>query len=1499
MLFLDEVIPNKLLKKKCLLPINENDKKHGAMIYLLTPNFKSSINLMKNPMFINRAKSYQAYYLDKDVTYYINSKNYLQESAPVDNRYNILYPDSESVELEESVEDLLYNSDIINNVESVNEDIDYRPTFISKDCEMTDEYLRGRNAITIFRDAYLTEDGKNDTQLRKLLYNERLKTNKNVFDIYKEVKAECPFIMKTFSNLKLYKGLNLFADLSYYTEAFFKNNFWKADKAVQLYYDFMIRLLNDGRYDQYGYTHKTIFIPILDWNIKNGNMWDYKKTINPVSVIIRMAYRYPEHVQETLKGFNIIFVGENNYFKMDFKDFDKTKSIKFINLIKRVIAKDANTDDLGDPDTDSPKVIIATITDSLENNERPIKYKGLTGKSGTIKPKEISVLSMSPDNKKQTSVKKARPEKTTNINKNETKAKKEISDELKEELLDNIKAVANSSNSVEDAVDKLSNNEYISKIMDTVSEDEENTIKINAARSKRLSEVGKSFDNIKVHNKTVKDYLEEDKPKEIKETSVPVDSINEEWKHLSYAKFNETYDINEDIVKIINSFKDKTIPVVVRSMDVQNTSTSEDLIETWTLDCEDALGQRFKLKFDVPLFVDNQFMRLRGNLKSIQGQLLLLPIIKTDPDVCQIVSNYNKIFLQIQNNSVGKSNVAANKVIKLLTKNRYKDIDATEGNTEKISIKYDLPMDYVDIGRAFSKIETKDFIIYLNQDEIRKNYKYDLKYGIPVVYTKENSKLLYFGQESGDRFSTYLVNLLCQSSEEFQRDYDDTSAPSNCAYSVCSILDSKIPTIVVMAHAEGLVSALNKANINYRLFEKKNPDFETSMYDKIKFKDGLLYYESTASADLLMNGLRICDTNEMSIADLNKKSTWVEQLDNFGGRIKADGLDNFYDLMMDPITVSVCKDFDLPSDYVTALAYANGLLTDNKYNKHVDISGNRFRKNEIVAGYVYKALAQSYGAYRNQLKRTKKAPMTMKQSAVIDLVMLDPTMADASILTPLLEIETSNAVTFKGLSGMNSERSYGLDKRTFDDSMTNVLAMSTGFAGNVGITRQATIDMGVGNSRGYLKSGSKEDMGSVKSMCMTEALTPFGTTHDDPFRSAMTFVQTAKHGMRVRKSSPALITNGADEALPYLTTDIFAHKAKGAGEVIEATPEYLKVKYNNNTTEFIDLRERVEKNSDGGFYVTLKLDSDLKKGSKVKPNQILAYDKSSYSNEIGNPNSIGYKIGTLAKVAIITTDEGYEDSGIVSPWLSKALSSDVVVKKEVTLPKTTNVLSMVKKGQNIQEGETLILFQNTFDEDDMNALLKQLSDDEEIVSDIGRIPIKSKNTGIVQDIKVYRTVDTEELSPSLKKICNSYESGVKKLKKAANGSVNDYAVTPNFGSDEKLAPTGKLKDTSDGVKIEFYIKYQDDFSVGDKLVTQSALKAVCKDIFPEGKEPYSSFRPEEPIDLFLSTLSVSSRMVCSIEVSGGINKVLVELARSVKDIMGIKYEPMLHEKKLQ
>ena len=48
------------------------------------------------------------------------------------------------------------------------------------------------------------------------------------------------------------------------------------------------------------------------------------------------------------------------------------------------------------------------------------------------------------------------------------------------------------------------------------------------------------------------------------------------------------------------------------------------------------------------------------------------------------------------------------------------------------------------------------------------------------------------------------------------------------------------------------------------------------------------------------------------------------------------------------------------------------------------------------------------------------------------------------------EYEAYYAVTPKGPSGMNSDRAYSLDKRSYDPSMLNVLSASTGFAGNVG-----------------------------------------------------------------------------------------------------------------------------------------------------------------------------------------------------------------------------------------------------------------------------------------------------------------------------------------------------------------------------------------------------------------------------------------------------------------
>ena len=48
-------------------------------------------------------------------------------------------------------------------------------------------------------------------------------------------------------------------------------------------------------------------------------------------------------------------------------------------------------------------------------------------------------------------------------------------------------------------------------------------------------------------------------------------------------------------------------------------------------------------------------------------------------------------------------------------------------------------------------------------------------------------------------------------------------------------------------------------------------------------------------------------------------------------------------------------------------------------------------------------------------------------------------------------------------------------------------------------------------------------------------------------------------------------------------------------------------------------------------------------GTKVKKGQLIAYDPMSYSVNCGYDNSATYNQGTLAKVAIITSDKGFED----------------------------------------------------------------------------------------------------------------------------------------------------------------------------------------------------------------------------------------------------------------
>lgn len=1350
------------------------------------------------------------------------------------------------------------------------------------------DYICDDNTLMILGEA----KNKNDEIIKKTIYNNRFKTAKEVLLLYDRVKRDIPEIRKTYTTLNKYNGLNLFIDLSYYNEVYFRNNMYKSTKGYKLYLDMIKRLITNIELPT-EYKKRTVFIPICDWdNNPETNMWFYKKDINPISIIYGLMKENPRELVNNFKGITFVFLSPVNYFKMEFTNETVKNHTKFISLIKLLLAKGMTGVPEPDPDNtprESTKAITLNILDKLE------KAKGIKIDNISINLNKSIVDSRVVTVNDYEDVEDILPD-------DEIEAELGIKDEdntntPKEDILvSTIETIASDSADTEDAIERM-DDERVKELIDIVSAESDETPRINNARKARFVKLDLELRKKKINNKTISEILDGDNTKltELQSSNLPVSSINDDWHDIKFINFDANMDdINDEIIRVIYSFTKKSYPMQVRNINIEDISTSEDWIELFTVDMEDFNGTRFSLKFEIPIMVENE-MKLRGNKKTINIQSFLMPVVKTDIATCQIVSNYKKIFISRFGNTIGKSFISADRLIKSLNKymeQGFTKIKVFTGDNSNTCAKYELPIDYIDMASVYNSIEIGDYVFLFNQDIIRTNFPYnDKNDGIPYGYDKSSNKLLYYKYDDDVTLSTMILFYLTNDND-FKDIFESTKNGTKYVYSKASIMSSEIPLIVVAAFTEGLSSVLKKASIKYEIVEKLSSGYRNKTNtDFIKFSDAYLIFINDYNSSLLLNGLKECNTEDYSIKDIDSKSMWYNMLDLFGGRRKADGLDNFADCMIDPITAVTLEQFDLPDDYVSLLCYANSLLIDNRYERHNDIRNRRLRRGELIAAYTYNALSESYGVYAYSLRNTRsRLGMTIKRSAVIDKIMADPTSSDGSCINALNAVETRNTVSTKGMSGMNADRAYGLVERTYDDSMLNVFGMSTGFAGNVGVTRQATIDADIRGDKGFIvgADGDTSKLCTTKTLTATEAMTPFGSTRDDPFRTAMTFIQTAKHQLRTYISDPLLVTYGMDEALPYYTTSTFANKAKKNGEVVEFEQDnYMIVKYSDNTAEFIDLSETLEKNSDGGCYTPMQKTTKLKLNSKFKKNDIIAYDKYSFSNSLGESDNLAYNAGTLMKIAILNTDEGFEDSACITEDLAQKMGTDISTVVSRYLPKETNVYKIGTKGQSVEEGDVILTFQTPYEQEDIDILLKNLASDEDEISELGRIPVKSKVTGVIADVKIYRTVEIEELSESLQKIVKAYESNIKKREKLLKSyGISTRDLPPTY----KLAPAGKLKNCEDGVFIEFYLKYQDLMSVGDKLVYFSANKGVVKYIIPKGKEPYTDFRKNEPIDAFISIRSVNARMVCSIPIYGAGAKLMVELDRTCKDMAGILYD---------
>lgn len=1060
------------------------------------------------------------------------------------------------------------------------------------------------------------------------------------------------------------------------------------------------------------------------------------------------------------------------------------------------------------------------------------------------------------------------------------------------------------------------------EILKEVAKEKKSVAMKSSASSKRDELLREKQLTLDVQGKTLGDILSvstDDVKIEVNDISKSVDTINKNVTEVRYPNINKDYVENvmkKDILSAVTCLSDKDdIQIYVRNIKVEDSSDINNYKDTYTIDLEDSLRVRHRLVFDVPKFIDNRFLWIGGNKKYINNQQLMLPVVKVSGDTVQLVSNYNKLFVYRYGSKVS----SLNEKLKKALNSPIKGIKVINGKYDKENTKYLTIIDYDDLSCNFKEISIGDIKFYFNQSEIRQLFLDSVPKNKIDEYEKlVDSKILPVGKGNKNVFyyvnfdtnTVYqtnfnnsidtkmsLIDFMLSKSPQLKDEISKQSTGKKYMYTRVKIMNKYVPTILLLAYKNGLSNILSQIKAEY-YFSDTRPRIALNE-SIVEFNDGYLVFSNVPFKNsLLLNGLLEIPTKNYSFDDFSDVLTYQDIFESiYGRRNIANAFSNFFDNFIDPITLEVLQKLSLPTDLTGLVLYANELLVDNQFRTELDIRSFRFRSAELIPARLYKLIASSYEQYKATANHRNPRKISIRKDALIKDILAQTIVEDYSELNPIVEMQKLHGATKKGPSGCNLEEAYTKVQRSFHKSMTGVYTISSSPDGNVGIQRVLTMEPPISDVRGFIDNKAMDnrldEYNDVNLFGPAEMLTTGGAQRDDAMRTAMSTKQST-HLTPVSKASPSLITNGSEKAIQYHLSKDWSFIAKDDGKVVELNDDtgLMIVEYKNGESDAISINNRIAKNGAGGFYLSKKMIPNYKKGDTFKKNDILAQDRDFFTNSEHFGNQ--FNIGTLEKIALLSSAATFEDSSYVTKQVSRDMASEIVMQKQVVLGPNTNIDYMVKIGDTVQSGDELIRFEQSFDEDSLNVLLSNVGEDmkEDIMMN-NKEKVKTKYSGVIEDIKVYSSVSLNDLSPSLRKVVNKHYNRIKDRRKLLEkyDKSNNPLVKCNMLFNEntetvKTTNDGKFKGVAlnDGVLIEFYIKIHDELGAGDKIVFFSALKTIITNVIPEGQEAYTSFRPDEKIGAVLSCNSIIARGIVSCQYMIMGNKLLIELSRQLKDI---------------
>ena len=1273
------------------------------------------------------------------------------------------------------------------------------------------------------------------------------------------------------NNANIYNGLNvIYNTVPEYAETVKMAGRIKSGVLLQKYmYGYFETLMKD-KMDEMEYEKNYLVIPMIDYipGFKAGVLSNHVST-DPLLLFMRSMKRNTMDI-ELYKKFDLIMFfnpNANAMYVIDMKEFDVDKDFTIMfSKVNRLNSFNNGEDDLEEDDgilVDNEEDL--DDDDQVENMKDDIKNLVLSKIAKKIKANNLTDFEAA--NKDEQDIMLAIDRKIEKYLEDPANLDKPFA-ELAAEIERDQEVKAKAIRYVETkklTIDKLA--------------------QLSANLDKETEIIG-SLDDLDLDETSIEpDRFEVDGVDERVKTST-LSSLDEEYNKKQFKK---------DMMSILSGFSSSYyLPMTIDSFRMEDTSDDFKQVDTIFVKFRTDEGKLLSFSLDIPKIVDKRYFFLGGNKKVLTKQLVRLPIVKTKPDRVEITTNYNKITIERTNGKLSRRNSYLMKILKDIKNDK---IIIEFGSNNIINDAYKSDFEYEELAGDISRIKNPKYEVIFNRKELKEEIdmmdideKFFTEDMTPIGFNRIKGTLLYL--EKGKVFEygqgQIAENIFALIYEKILGRTEDMKLPKigkSFVYTKMKILGEAYPIFVVIGLLNGITDILKRYKVKYKLSPEKlkiDPN-----YVEVKFQDKYLYYEDIIQNTLLFNVLYTMGTEEYEFSDFDTDGPFtdyfVEKLDQpiyIRNTLRIN-----LNVMIDPITKEVLKDLKLPTDPIDLLLLANTMLTTSAYRPQNDIRNFRVRGNEIVNAMMYQLISDAYVKYqRGKLNGRNVETLDIPRNKLVSKLLMEPNVNDHSTLNPVLELENIASVSAKGFRGINLGSAYTLELRAYDQSMVGIIAgNATPFGPNSGVTRGLSYNPKLNTVRGYIPDiENKLGLEPTNILSPAEMMSSFTSTMADPPRQAMNISQT-KHTMPVVKTHKQLIGSGVNKTMAFMISDDFVFKAKEDGyiEKIDNDNQLAILLYKSGKKDAIDLSETLVKNSNSGFFIKQKFLISYAEGEKFKKGEAIAYNPAFFT---GKGMSMDYKPGTFAKIAISPIDLAYEDSTMISESLSKKAASNVTMQKQVSLGVNTIVHSIAEVGQTVKTGDSLLDFTTSFEDPATAEFLADLSRTlgSNIANTVGNEHITAKYTGKIVDIKIYYNKPLTELHESLVKLIKKYRGKVQKRKQALVGIKTASVHIPPLEqqSGDKIG-----QEKYEGVIIEFYIEYFDIMTDGDKLVFNTALKAVIARTVAIEESPISEYRQEEHIEAILSPTGVISRMTSDVYSMLYGNKVLIEVGKQIKEIL--------------